>query len=198
VKNTLATVQSIAEQTLRAGQVPPATRQSLTDRLIALSQAHNVLVEENWAGADLQTVVAQTIGPHEVPPTPLFAVDGPPVRLSPQQAVALALALHELATNAVKYGALSQPAGRIAITWNIAQDGAGRRFLNLLWAESGGPPVCKPERTGFGTRLIARSFGRESGGRARLTYAPDGVRCVIELPLSSPDETPMLKVGPEA
>jgi PAS domain S-box-containing protein len=190
IKNTLATVQSIAEQTLRAGNVDASTRQSLTNRLIALSEAHNLLVEENWASADLADVVAQALAPHEGAALP-FEVEGPPVRLSAQQALAISLVLHELATNALKYGALSVAAGRVSVTWNLFQDGEGRRYVNLLWAERGGPPVVAPRRGGFGTRLISRSFGRESGGRATLDYRSDGLQCVMQLPLSDVQEIPM-------
>jgi len=195
IKNTLATVQGIAEQTLRAGQVDHRTRENLTERLLALSKAHDVLVDENWAGADLETIVRQTLGPHAEGRR--FDLDGPPVRLNPQQAVSLSLTLHELATNALKYGSLSSEEGTVAVTWNVALDGQGRRHMNLLWSESGGPPVYKPEQTGFGTRLITRHFGGESGGSARLVYASSGLRCILELPLSGPEETPILNLhGP--
>ena len=189
IKNTLSTVQSITEQTLRAAKVDPLVRRDLTDRLMAVSDAHNVLVEENWAGADLSTIVHQAVAPHDHPVSQ-FTVDGPLVWLSPQQAVAIALALHELATNALKYGALSTRGGHVEIAWNLAHDQFGARQINLLWRESGGPPVAVPKRTGFGTKLIARTFGQESGGQARLDFRPEGVQCVMSLPLSVPSELP--------
>jgi two-component sensor histidine kinase len=195
IKNTLATVQSIAENTLRASSVDANTRANLTNRLIALSEAHNLLVAENWAGADLGSVVAQVVAPYEVPATPRFAVDGPPVRLSPQQAVSLSLTLHELATNAAKYGALSSAEGKVAAAWNVWQDGSGRRYLNLLWEERGGPPVAEPTRQGFGTRLITRTVGQESGGHAEIKYDPDGLRCVIGMELSRDEEIPILDLS---
>jgi PAS domain S-box-containing protein len=195
IKNTLATVQSIAENTLRASSVDANTRANLTNRLIALSEAHNLLVAENWAGADLGSVVAQAVAPYEVPATPRFAVDGPPVRLSPQQAVSLSLTLHELATNAAKYGALSSAEGKVAVAWNVWQDGSGRRYLNLLWEERGGPPVAEPTRQGFGTRLITRTVGQESGGHAEIKYDPDGLRCVIGMELSREEEIPILDLS---
>jgi PAS domain S-box-containing protein len=199
IKNTLATVQSIAEQTLRAGAVDRRTRDSLTNRLIALSQAHNILVAQNWAGADLEAVIRQAVAPHyQAGSADVFAIDGPRVQLSPQQGVSLALAVHELATNALKYGALSVPTGRISISWNVAMNGQGQRFLNLLWEEIGGPHVSPPARTGFGTRLIDRSFGAESGGSAKLHYLPEGVRCVMGLPLSVAEEIPIMAVGSSA
>jgi two-component sensor histidine kinase len=192
IKNTLATVQSIAEQTLRAAEVPAEARRVLTERLIALSQAHDVLVDQSWAGADLEAIVRGALAPHERTARKAFDIDGPPVRLSPPQAVSMALALHELATNAAKHGALRAAEGRVTVTWNLALDGRGARRLNLLWRESGGPRVTPPTRRGFGARLISRTFGNESGGHAKLDYAPEGVRCVLQLPLSQAEELPIL------
>lgn len=193
IRNTLVTVQSIAEQTLRASDTDEVTRETLTSRLIALSQAHDVLVEENWAGAELHPIVARALAPFEDAGAQLFAADGPPVRLSPQQAVATSLVLHELATNAIKHGALRAQGGKVTITWNLSQDSRGGRHMTLLWQESGGPPVEPPARAGFGSRLIARSFGAESGGEARIEYRPGGVRCTLNVPLSGPEELPMLR-----
>jgi PAS domain S-box-containing protein len=187
IKNTLATVQAIAEQTLRAGDVDRQTRENLGGRLMALSDAHNVLVDENWAGADLEAIVAQALTPYQIPGR-VLSIDGPPVRLSPQQAVAMALALHELATNAVKYGALSIPAGAVHVSWNASYDATGARHMTFLWDEAGGPVVQPPGRSGFGSRLLERTFGRENGGRARLDFRPAGLRCAIELPLTVPGE----------
>ena len=194
IKNTLATVQSIAEQTLRGSETDPTARRNLTERLIALSDAHNVLVEENWAGADLMSIVRQALAPHDQVGSPRFQIDGPSVRLSPPQAVAMALALHELATNAIKYGALSRPDGRVEIDWNLSHDRQGQRHMAFLWREFGGPPVSAPAHKGFGTRLIARSFGQESGGQAQISFLPEGVQCVIKLPLSVTGEIPPLSL----
>lgn len=190
IKNTLTTVQSITEQTLRAAKVDPNIRRDLTDRLMAVSEAHNVLVDESWAGADLGTIVRQALAPHDHKEISRFEIDGPLVWLSPQQAVAMALALHELATNALKYGALSTEAGQVQIAWNLAHNQLGARQISLLWRELGGPPVTPPDHTGFGTRLIARTFGQESGGEARIDYLPQGVQCVMQLPLSVSGEEP--------
>jgi PAS domain S-box-containing protein len=194
LRNTLVTVQSIIENTLRSNGVPTDVRHVLTERIITLSQAHSVLVEQNWAGAELREIVRRALAAHEQTGRIPFRIDGPPVRLSPAQAVAVALALHELATNALKYGALSTLSGEVEVAWNLSYDEGGARRLILVWRESGGPPVEKPTRQGFGTRLIARSFEHE-GGRATLDYAPDGLRCVIELQLSAAVETPMLAVS---
>lgn len=195
IKNTLATVQSIADQTLRAGNVPAATRENLTSRLIALSEAHNVLVAENWAGADLHAIVERALAPHRHGETPRFKVDGPTVRLSPQRAVALSLVLHELTTNALKYGALSNGTGAIEVTWNLSHDRLGGRHMTLLWREQGGPYVETPTHRGFGSRLIERTVTQENGGRAQIEYQPEGLCCSIELPLSSAEEIPMLDLN---
>jgi len=190
IKNTLATVQSIAEQTLRAAQVDPRVRRDLTDRLMAMSDAHNVLVNESWAGADLGTIVRQAVAHHDHPAHSRFRIDGPLVWLSPQQAVAMALALHELATNALKYGALSTQDGQVELTWNLAHTQLGARQVNMLWRERGGPSVSPPRHAGFGSRLIARTFSQENGGQARIDYLPQGVQCVMQLQLSGADEAP--------
>ncbi|WP_260398368.1 sensor histidine kinase [Brevundimonas bullata] len=181
VKNTLATVQSVAEQTLRNAGVTEAVRRELAERFIALSRAHNVLVDENWAGADLDALVIEAIRPYDRQPSP-FVVAGLRTRLHPSQAVALSLVLHELITNAAKYGALSTESGRIHLSWNLGFDGMGRRSLVMLWRESGGPPVTLPERRGFGTRLIEKSFSRGQG-EARIDYRPAGLQCSLSLQL---------------
>lgn len=198
IKNTLTIVQSIAEQTLRAGGDGQQARRNLVDRIIALSQAHNVLVDENWAGADLLAIAKQAIAPH-APSDGSVTMDGPEVRLSPHQAVSLSLIVHELAANAVKYGALSSPAGRVTLSWNFAQNGQGARSLTLLWQERGGPLVKPPSKRGFGSRLIARAVGESGGGDARLDFPEDGVRCVITMPLTVVGEVEEpLRVGPQA
>lgn len=192
IKNTLATVQAVTEQTLRAHSVDPGVRRDLTNRLMALSQAHDILVRENWAGADLETIVRDALGPYGHPGLHAFQIEGPAVRLSPQQAVAMSLALHELTTNAVKHGALSVAAGRVKVAWNEAHDGAGNRRLTFLWKEFAGPPVEAPRRQGFGSRLIARSFGQDTDGSASLHYDPDGVRFVAQVPLSTAEAQAIL------
>ncbi|MDP1617429.1 sensor histidine kinase [Phenylobacterium sp.] len=197
IKNTLVTVQSIVEQTLRAEGVALGTRQVLTDRLIALAEAHNVLVNDSWAGADLHTIVERALGAHLQPRDGRFHLDGPCVMLSPQQAVPLSLVLHELTTNAIKHGALSVGGGQVSLTWNLAHDGMGQRRMTLLWQERGGPVLAAapPGREGFGMRLIARSFGQDGDGRTQIAFAPEGVRCIIHIPLSEDDSHPILDLG---
>jgi two-component sensor histidine kinase len=173
VKNTLATVQSITAQTLRSTERSADARKLLDTRLMALAAAHDLLTRESWIGADLQEVVERGLGP--------FAGDGsrvelggPPIRLSPRQALAISMALHELATNAVKYGSLSSTEGRIRVDWGEAGQ-AGTADFWLKWEESGGPPVTPPARKGFGSRLIERTLEHDLAGAARLEYRPTGV-----------------------
>lgn len=195
VKNTLATVQSVIEQTLRASGVGGEVRSNLAGRIIALARAHNVLVDQSWAGANFDVIVRDVVQPYERDPSP-FSFSGPSVRLHPSQAVALSMALHELVTNAVKYGALSTLRGRVELSWNEAQNGAGERYLTVLWKETDGPPVTAPTRVGFGTRLIRQSFRDNAGGRVELLFPPDGLSCTMSLRLF--DAEPSELLGTEA
>ena len=178
VKNTLATVQSLGAQTLRSSSDLLTAREAFERRLIALSGAHDLLTLSSWSSAELTDLVQQAAAPFEAG---RFHTEGPPVRLSPAQALALSMALHELATNAVKYGALGAPAGHVRLTWRRDGD----RLL-VSWREHGGPPVRTPTRKGFGSRLIAQALARELRGEVRLDYAKDGVRCEIAFPLAEP------------
>lgn len=181
VKNTLATVQSIAAQTLRNVPDPEHAKEAFEGRLIALSRAHDVLTRENWEGANLDEIVAQAIEPYRSYGESRLHLGGPFVRLSPRMALALAMAFQELATNAVKYGALSNATGEIWITWEV-ECGASPCVLRLRWEESGGPPVTPPTRRGFGTRLIERSLGPDLGGTIRVDFAPTGLVCTVAAP----------------
>ncbi|SDN14101.1 PAS domain S-box-containing protein [Methylobacterium phyllostachyos] len=185
VKNTLATVQSIAAQTFR-GQTDQAARAVFDSRMAALSTAHNVLVEDNWESASLRSVVERALAPHRLAEVDVtrFVLDGPDARLHPKVAVTLGMALHELMTNAAKYGSLSIPEGRVAVSWALHALDDGRQQLALSWEEHDGPPVTRPTRRGFGSRLIERQLPMEFDGRAAITYAPDGVVCQLEVPLT--------------
>lgn len=177
VKNSLATVQSVVDQTLRSAGVEAGVRHDLTARIMALSSAHNVLVDQNWAGAGLEAIIRDVTRAFEGP-VQRVRLEGEPVQLHPSQAVTLSLVLHELVTNAAKYGALSVPEGRVEINWNLSHDSGGARFLTLLWREQDGPPVSPPTRAGFGTRLLASALNPQQGG-ARVRYEPEGVCALL-------------------
>jgi PAS domain S-box-containing protein len=179
VKNTLATVQSLAHQTLREGVPTREGRQRLTDRLLALSAAHNVLTQENWEAADVADIVREAMRPYDVVRPPRIRAQGPPVRVAPNVALALSMALHELATNAVKYGALSVDEGRVSLTWAVSE---GR--LHVTWRETGGPPVVKPSATGFGSRLLIHGLAAELRAPAEILYEPSGLVCHLTAPVA--------------
>jgi PAS domain S-box-containing protein len=177
VKNTLATVQAIATQSLRGPDVSEAARERFKARLMALARANDVLVDDAWRGATLSDVAAQVASPYGGADPQRFVLEGPDVRLRPELAVAVTLALHELATNAAKYGALSAASGRVELIWSLTEEAFG-----LVWRESGGPPVTAPEKVGFGDRLIREGLGRALRGQVALDYLPTGLVCTVSAP----------------
>jgi PAS domain S-box-containing protein len=180
VKNILTTVQAIAGQAFK-GEGNNEARASFEGRLFALARAHDVLTHENWQGAELSDLIDEAIAPYGGKEGGRFEVDGPKLWLNPEMALSLAMALHELATNAAKYGALSVPSGRVVIRWTVAP--GPPRHLSFHWREKGGPLVTPPTRKGFGTRLIERSLAQDVSGEVRLTYEPAGVVCVVKASL---------------
>jgi PAS domain S-box-containing protein len=186
VKNTLATVQSLARQTGRAAVSAAAFLPAFEGRLLALARAHDLLTRQDWTGATVGEVARGALGPHIGKDRVVLA--GPALRVGPRAAVALAMALQELATNAAKYGALSVPAGRIAVTWRI-ESGAGddgAPLGGLTWKETGAPAATAPVgegRRGFGTRLLTQGLRQDLGSAAELAFEPDGLRCAIRFPL---------------
>lgn len=186
VKNTLTTVQSIVAQALRNASDPEVVREAIESRLLALSRSHDLLTRENWEGAGLRDVVDAAMEPFGVANgrSERFVVTGDNVRFPPKAALALGIAFHELATNAVKYGAFSGDTGCIRIAWTIEPAAAGDR-LSLRWSEENGPPVTPPSQKGFGSRVIERGLGFELGGTARLDYRSDGLVCTISIPAPS-------------
>jgi PAS domain S-box-containing protein len=175
VKNTLAIVQGLAQQSFRGSDVPDEVRKSFEGRLAALAAAHDLLTRSNWEAADVGEVAREVLGVHS---PERIRIEGPPARLSPQTAVSLAMALHELCTNAMKYGALSVPGGEVRLGWTVSE---GR--LALVWEENGGPAVTPPKRRGFGTRMIERALAGDASGRATLDFRPEGLICRIEAAL---------------
>lgn len=186
VKNTLAMVQAIATQTLRDDVSPAAARESFTARIIALSKAHDMLLQADWMEASLPALVRSVASHHGQVGPDRIRISGADVQLGPKAALAFALALHELGTNAVKYGALSVPEGRIDISWTISSGAAPR--LAFGWQESGGPPVSTPTRKGFGTRLIDRTLASTLGAAVVLAYRPAGLTLTVDGPVTGLQE----------
>jgi two-component sensor histidine kinase len=172
IRNVLAMVQAIASQTFRATPDPVEAKAAFIDRLAALGAAQNLLTQTTLAGARMADVVADVFRPHGREDQ--VAMSGPDVDLAPRCALALSLALHELTTNAIKYGALSAEAGRVAVAWTLTP-GPDKTVFVLSWTESGGPPVEPPTRTGFGTGMIQRALSGYVGGATTLNYDPTGV-----------------------
>jgi two-component sensor histidine kinase len=180
VRNTLTAVQAIAMQTLR-GKAEPEATEGFQARLMALSRAHDTLTREHWDSADLGDIVMQAIAPYRRGDRSRFRVSGPSIRLLPKSALALAMALHELCTNAVKYGALKGDQGVVSIDW-LATSTSGTPRLRLRWAESGGPPVHDPTKQGFGTILL-RSLSEDLDAQVELHYPLTGAVCTIDAAL---------------
>jgi two-component sensor histidine kinase len=184
VKNTLATVQSIASQTLKDEPNPQAFRESFQNRLAAMARTHNLLSDGDWQGSPLRDVLLAETAPYANGDSDRVAIDGPNLKLTPSASLAIGMALHELATNAAKYGAFSVAEGRVSVLWLIEEGNDGRR-LRLEWQESGGPAVAPPKRRGLGSRLIERGLAHQLGGVAEIRFESDGVRFVLEAPLDS-------------
>ncbi|MGG5817284.1 sensor histidine kinase [Falsiroseomonas sp. HW251] len=192
VKNSLATVQGIAAQTIRGDADPEAARRAFLARLLALAKTHDLLTATAWTGSALRDVILAELAPFGDEASPgRVTLEGPEVRLAPNATVAIGMAIHELATNAVKYGALSVPGGRVVAAWSAAPAPrpGDRRQLHLTWTERGGPRVAPPTRRGFGSRLIERGLARELGGTVHMDFAPEGLRCAVDVPL--PDDLPI-------
>jgi two-component sensor histidine kinase len=181
VKNTLATVQSVALQTLRNVKDPAQFGEAFIARIGALARAHELLSAASWEGASLAEVVSRTLRPVAGSGQGRVSISGPAISLGPNAAVTLNMVFHELATNAAKYGALSNDAGHVNVSWALEDNGAVR----IDWRESGGPPVADPRRRGFGSRLIEQGLVREFDGQAQLSFHPEGLSCMIRLPIST-------------
>jgi PAS domain S-box-containing protein len=184
IKNTLAMVSAIANQTMRGNDVE-AARKAFTARMITLGHAHDVLAKTSWSSAPIRQVIEGALAPHRTNED-RFEVSGPELLLQPKPALALALAVHELATNAAKFGALSKDGGRVRVKWSTNLND-GMPGFDFEWTETGGPPVVAPEpsQKGFGTRLIERMLKNDVGGDVVLNFAPAGVACEIRAPLNN-------------
>lgn len=183
VKNTLATVQSMGAQTMRNDRTLSEARESFVSRLMALSAAHNLLTAESWESADLEDVVRLAVAAFDEPQGVRFSISGPGARLKASHALGLAMALHELGSNAVKYGALSRDVGRVSIDWTLTGD-----LLRFVWREADGPTVQPPMRRGFGSRLIQEGLARELNGQVRMEYLPEGLACELSFRLDKAEQ----------
>lgn len=181
VKNTLAILQSIATQTFRSAS--KAEREKFEGRLGALAEAHNLLSQEKWEGSELKDVVGRVLQPYSLNAPERLRMSGPSVPLVPRLAVVVSMILHEIATNAAKYGALSNDTGKVALDWDVIAEN-NKQKLRLIWTESGGPVVTTPVQRGFGSRLIERSARDQLGGEATVDFLPRGVvytvTCTLE------------------
>jgi PAS domain S-box-containing protein len=177
VKNTLALVQGLALQSFKSGRDMADAREAFQQRLAALAAAHDLLTRESWEGATLGELMREALALYDGGEERI-SWSGPPARLNPKAAVSLVMALHELCTNAAKYGALSVPEGRVALGWRVEGD-----RLHLEWRERGGPPVRPPERRGFGFRMIERALAADMAGGAKLDFEPEGLVCRIDATL---------------
>ncbi|MFC5067736.1 sensor histidine kinase [Flaviflagellibacter deserti] len=180
VKNTLAVVDAIATQTFRG--LDQEAEKAFRSRLRALAGGHGVLTQEHWQGADLRQVVATALKPFNDETRARLRIEGPGLEIAAKPALALTLALHELATNAAKYGALASENGRVDVSWSVEDGLEGR--LRFQWVEREGPPVAVPAKTGFGSRLI-RNLSTELGATVQIDYPPSGAVCVVDVPTAS-------------
>jgi two-component system CheB/CheR fusion protein len=183
VKNLLGVVQALAMQTNGDTDSVAEFRDAFVGRLRALGRAHNLLVGAEWRGADLRRLVEETVAIYDAERRKAVEVDGDPVPLTPKQALGLSLVLHELSTNAIKYGAFSNSAGHISVSWRVVRAGDASKVL-LRWRERDGPSVASPGVKGFGTRLVERAIGYDLDGDVKLDYAESGLTCEITFPVA--------------
>jgi PAS domain S-box-containing protein len=172
IKNMLAVVQSIVSQSLRNVATPAEAREAIGQRLVTLSHAHDLLVQTNWSAAPMRLLAEGATRLHGAKPGRII-IKGPEVQMTSKAALAFSMSLHELSTNAAKYGALSNDVGHVELTWDVEQEG-NDEILALRWQEYGGPPVNAPQRSGFGSSLLI-ALAKDLGGKGELEYRPDGV-----------------------
>jgi two-component sensor histidine kinase len=187
VKNTLATVQSLAHQTARRAASPEAARERFEARLMSLSRTHNLLNQTSWSGAALKEVLVPELEPYAGGARDRVVISGFDLDLTASMALAIGMIAHELATNAAKYGALSRPDGRVEVTWTVAQDNGSGRMLRFRWEEAGGPEVVTPLRVGFGSRLIEQTVRGQLNGTVEMKFERSGLVCDLKVPLECPE-----------
>ncbi len=177
MKNTLAMIAAIASQTFRSAETLEEAQSILSDRIATLGEAHSILTRSSWSSAPIRAVIDGALAPHRSDIGTIH-IEGPPLQLAADQAMTLALAANELATNAVKYGALSVETGEVSVRWSVGRPQTEDVF-RFEWIESGGPAVVKPRRQGFGSRLVERVMAQKFQGEVALDYRPEGLRYVL-------------------
>jgi two-component sensor histidine kinase len=182
VKNTLATVQALVGATGRSTGSFDAFYRSFSKRIASLAKTHNLLTEDYWQTASLREIALNELKPFAEGRQPRFMLIGPPVELSADLAVPVGMALHELTTNAICYGALSVPGGHVEVRWSV-DEAEGVRELHLEWRERGGPPVSAPQHQGFGTTLLQRILPMQCKAEVEVQYDPEGLRFRMQAPL---------------
>jgi two-component system, chemotaxis family, CheB/CheR fusion protein len=178
VKNTLAVVQAIVSLTARNAQSTTQLVSALSGRIEALARGHSLLTGQQWAACELRDLIELALDPYRRAGPDALSVGGPGLQVRPRPALALAMILHELATNAAKYGALSSNLGRLDIRWETVESD-GKERVQLRWTESGLEGIASPSREGFGTTLITRSIGMALSGAATFDYTPTGLHCTL-------------------
>src|SRR6478735_9599086 len=194
VKNTLAIVSAITSQSIKSASSLEEAGKTIGDRLHALGVAQDLLVRERWTGAGCRTLIESAVKAFQSKSLDQFDITGDNIAISSGPAIALSMVIHELCTNAVKYGALSARAGHVSISWAISQDDSKR--FKLHWKERGGPTVREPSRKSFGSRLIEQALPGQLQGEARLRFEADGLSCEVNIPLNVVQERPLAVVLP--
>ncbi|MBU0724097.1 MAG: sensor histidine kinase [Alphaproteobacteria bacterium] len=177
IQNTIAMISAITKQTFQTSLTKDEAQAALGNRIIALGHAHAILTRSSWRGASIHSVIDSALSAHRNGANTI-SLQGPALDLTPKAVLSFSLMINELATNAVKYGALSTDQGQVDIIWGIEGTGPDSLF-HLTWQEQGGPPVTPPERLGFGSQLIKRSAASDFDGQVQMTYAPEGLRCAL-------------------
>ncbi|HEX2552690.1 MAG TPA: HWE histidine kinase domain-containing protein [Microvirga sp.] len=190
VRNTLATVQAVANSTIRSARSMEDFSDAFLGRINALARTHALLTEDYWQAASLRELLASQLGPYLDGRERQLTLDGPPVELPSEVAVPVSMAIHELTTNAAKHGSLSVEGGHLAVTWSLRTDG-GRRLVRLEWRERNGPRVAPPTREGFGTRLLERVLSTQAQAEVKVSYDPEGLTFAADIPVPpGPDGEP--------
>lgn len=182
VKNTLANVLSIVALTRRRATNLEDFAEGLDGRIRALSATHDLLTQSDWGPTPIAAVIEAELAPYARDAGPVISMAGPQIQLAPSDALSLGLAIHELATNAAKYGALSQPGGNLSVQWSLITNDRAR----IEWKETGGPPVAPQRKRGFGMDLIERIVAHELQSPVKVDFNPDGVRCTLIVPVRAP------------